>query len=103
MVGVERRRQGGERRRVALLAAERDAPFAGLWLEAPGAVMTRRVETRGADASDADRAVLHGQLAADIGRLDWTRIAARAGIRDTLKRALAALPSAFDTGEGARP
>jgi predicted kinase len=90
-----------ERRLIARLGAERDAPFAGLWLEVPTAVMARRIETRGADASDANRAVLHSQLTADIGLLDWTRIAAGTETRDTLKGALAALPSTFDTDEGA--
>ncbi len=84
-----------ERRRIAGLAAALNAPFAGLWLEVPAAVMARRVESRGADASDADRAVLESQLAADVGPLDWTRVAAGGGTRDTLAQALAALPTTF--------
>ena len=63
--------------------------------------MARRIETRGADASDADRAVLESQLAVDIGPLDWTRIAAANGTRETLAVAVAALSSKFDTDEGA--
>ena len=80
---------------------ELDAPFAGLWLKVPAAVMARRIETRGADASDADRAVLESQLAVDIGPLDWTRITAVNGTRETLAVAVAALSSNFDTDEGA--
>ncbi len=80
-----------ERRLTARLGAELDAPFAGLWLEVPAAVMARRIETRGADASDADRAVLESQLAVDIGPLDWTRIAAANGTREILAVAIAAL------------
>ena len=82
-----------ERRLITRLGAERGAPFAGLWLDVPATTMARRVETRGADASDANQAVLDSQLAADIGPLDWPRVAAGAGKRDTLKRALAALAS----------
>ncbi len=90
-----------ERRRIAGLAAELDTPFAGLWLEVPAAVMAHRVDSRGADASDADRAVLESQLTADIGPLDWTRIAAGGGTRDTLAQALAALPETFHIHQGA--
>lgn len=92
-----------ERARIAGLAAEVDAPFAGLWLEVPQAVMARRVETRGADASDANRAVLESQLGGDIGTLDWTRVDAGDSTHDTLAAALAALPERFGTDQGDRP
>ncbi len=62
--------------RAALVAAARKAgiPFTGLWLEAPREVLDRRIRNRRGDASDATAEVLAGQLAADPGPLEWTRI-----------------------------
>lgn len=54
------------------------APFAGLWLEAPIAVLEQRIAGRRDDASDADVEILHRQLAYDVGKVDWTRIDATA-------------------------
>ena len=92
-----------ERARIARLGDGRDAPFAGLWLDVPQAVMARRVETRRGDASDAGRAVLESQLAGDIGKLDWTRLSSGEDTHHTLVAALAALPATFDTDQGGRP
>jgi aminoglycoside phosphotransferase family enzyme len=80
-----------ERRKARELAVRCGVPFAGLWLDVPENVLAHRVETRGADASDADRRVLEGQLTADIGELDWPRIGAREGKPETLHQAFAAL------------
>jgi predicted kinase len=56
-----------ERDKVAALAAEADVPFTGLWLEAPGEVMRKRVATRTRDVSDATPETVDAQLAYDIG------------------------------------
>ena len=63
-----------ERRAVAAVAEGAGVPFTGLWLEAPGATMLARLDTRRDDASDASAAVLRHQLAIDSGPLDWHRI-----------------------------
>lgn len=53
-----------------------DAPFCGLWLDAPAAALRRRVGGRDKDISDADLAVLEKQLAVDVGDIGWLQIAA---------------------------
>jgi predicted kinase len=51
---------------------------AGLWLEAPLAVLRARVTARRGDASDADVAVLEAAAARPVGPLDWAEIPAAA-------------------------
>ncbi len=63
-----------ERADAAALAQAMGVSFQGLWLEAPAAVLRARVRGRSGDASDADEAVLEGQLAKDLGAIDWRRI-----------------------------
>ena len=63
-----------ERAAVARLARERGAPFVGLWLEAPEAVLRERVRERPRGVSDADVQVLEGQLTRDTGAIDWIRL-----------------------------
>lgn len=55
------------------VAAQAGAPFDGLWLEAPAAILAQRIAGRSGDASDADVSVLAAQLAraADV---DWPRL-----------------------------
>jgi aminoglycoside phosphotransferase family enzyme/predicted kinase len=53
------------------LGAELGLPFQGLWLQAPAEVLRQRVRDRVNDASDADAAVLDGQLARDVGKVSW--------------------------------
>jgi aminoglycoside phosphotransferase family enzyme/predicted kinase len=65
-----------ERAGFAETAAAVGVPFAGLWLEAPPALLAERIRTRRNDVSDATQDVLRQQLGWDIGRLDWTRISA---------------------------
>jgi predicted kinase len=60
------------RARAEALAAAAGAPFHGLWLDGPAAVLEARVAGRTGDASDADLAVLHAQLARDPGPMSWT-------------------------------
>lgn len=63
-----------ERDAIAAVARSVGAPFTGLWLEAPAAVMASRIEGRSGDASDATVAVLQRQLIYDLGQIDWHRI-----------------------------
>ncbi len=76
------------RARIAALADRLGVPFTGLWLEAPAAVLRARIRGRGADASDADLAVLEAQLARDVGPLDWVRIDAGDAPEQVAARAL---------------
>ena len=46
-----------------LIAAQAGVAFAGLWLEAPRAVLRERVARREADVSDATPAIVDRQLA----------------------------------------
>jgi predicted kinase len=79
----------GERAAIAAVAAAAGAPFTGLWLDAPAATLTERVTARRGDASDADAAVVRGQLALDPGTVDWHRLDAGAGIAALADDALA--------------
>jgi len=65
-----------DRATIEQAAAAAGAPCAGLWLEAPAAVMLARVEGRHRDASDADAAVVQAQLAGagDAGAGTWHRL-----------------------------
>jgi hypothetical protein len=69
-----------ERDAIAAVARAAGARLDGLWMDAPPAILERRLAARQADASDADAAVLHRQLQADLGRVDWTRVDASAGV-----------------------
>lgn len=73
---------------VFLSAAERDGieavarragvAFAGVWLEAPAAVLEARLAARTGDASDADAAVMRRAAARDPGPIGWARLDAAA-------------------------
>ncbi len=65
-----------ERSAVEALARRLGCSFAGLWLEAPAALLRARVAARKADVSDADAGVVTIQLGRDPGPIAWTRIAA---------------------------
>lgn len=80
-----------QRARIAAVAADAGAPFAGLWLDAPAERLAARLGGRGADASDADEAVLELQLALDVGAVEWRRIDASGPAEDTRRAAQAAL------------
>ncbi len=56
------------------LATEAGVPFFGGWLEAAEPVLVSRLEARGPDVSDATPEVVRGQLAADLGPVQWNRI-----------------------------
>ncbi len=80
--------------REAAAAAAGDAPFLGLWLDAPLGLLQARIAARraaGGDASDATEAVVARAAAADPGPVGWTRLDA-AGDPVAAARALLALP-----------
>lgn len=87
-----------ERREVADLARRHAVPFAGLWLQAEESTLVARVTARRGDASDADAAVVHKQLAAAGGAPEWTGIAAGGTAEATLERARTALQEAAPAG-----
>ncbi|MDT8345337.1 MAG: AAA family ATPase [Thermohalobaculum sp.] len=71
--------RAAERDGAARLAVEAGAAFAGLWLDAPVATLTARVEARAGDVSDADARVVAKQTGYDLGAIRWTRLAADQG------------------------
>lgn len=84
-----------ERRSAIEQAAVRvNAPFAGFWLDAPAEVLRERVRGRTGDASDADIAVLEGQLKS-IGLVsDWQVVDATQPIGKSVRTIAATLPEA---------
>ena len=78
---------GRERAALARAAAEVGVAFDGLWLETPLAVRLARVESRGADASDADRTVAEKQRAEPLGERGWTAIHASGALEATVEQA----------------
>ncbi|MDW8444429.1 MAG: AAA family ATPase [Acetobacteraceae bacterium] len=76
--------------REAIAAARGEAPFVGIWLEAPLPLLEARLAARSGDASDADVAVLRAALAHDPGPIAWRRLDAAAA--DLAERARALLP-----------
>lgn len=67
-----------ERAQIGAVAARSSAPFHGLWLEAPIDSLSRRVEGRTGDASDATGEVVRRQVATLHPPGDWRRIDASA-------------------------
>jgi aminoglycoside phosphotransferase family enzyme/predicted kinase len=66
-----------ERTAIAAVAAEAGVPFTGIWLDAPSDVLSERVATRAAaatDVSDATVAVLRRQLTTDPGPVSWHQV-----------------------------
>jgi aminoglycoside phosphotransferase family enzyme/predicted kinase len=63
-----------ERAEAAELARQTGVPFTGLWLEAPRAVMRKRVAGRKGDVSDATPPVVDIQLGYDLGSQDFAVI-----------------------------
>ncbi len=66
--------QPHEREAAQTLALRTRTPFHGLWTQAPEGVLRDRLRARTGDASDADEAVLDGQLCAGTGEIAWRRI-----------------------------
>jgi uncharacterized protein len=86
-----------ERAAIEAVAAEEGAPFTGLWLEAPRAVMRARVAKRAGDVSDASPAVVDEQLGYEIGPQSFEVIDASL----PLERVAAASLVAIRSGAGA--
>jgi predicted kinase len=80
--------RAADRAAIAARAAAAGVPFAGLWLEAPEAVLVARVDARKADPSDATADIVRGQLARDPGAIGWHRLDAG---RDLAATAAAAI------------
>lgn len=80
-----------ERNAIADAAAQAGASFKGLWLEAPLADITRRVELRRGDPSDATARVVEQQALSKTGPLSWRRVEASGDGMKTLERARSAL------------
>lgn len=80
-----------ERQAVEELARNLDLPFLGLWLEAPGALLARRVAARHGDASDATPAVVAAQLAGykGNGANNWDKLDASRGKSEVFEAAAA--------------
>lgn len=80
-----------ERDAIAGVATAAGVPFAGLWLDAPAAVLLDRVERRQHDPSDADADVLRQQLARSPRSITWHRIDASGAPDDVRQSAAASL------------
>lgn len=80
-----------ERAAAEALASRAGVPFAGFWLEAPGATLAARTAARRGDASDATPEVVEKQLGADVGRVTWRRLDAEGDPQDVRAAALARL------------
>ncbi len=83
--------RSGEREQAGALAAELDAPFAGLWLEAPVGEMKARVRARPQGASDATESVVEQQTGYELGPIRWHRLAAGGSLEELVEAALARL------------
>jgi hypothetical protein len=80
-----------DREALAHAAGALGVPFAGLWLDAPPAVLMDRAARRTGDVSDADRAVVRAQVEQDPGPIAWRRIAAERSPDAVLAAAASAL------------
>ncbi len=88
-----------ERDAIEAVARSIGVPFDGLWLEAPEAVLARRVTVREGDASDADAQVVHNQTSADVGPISWHIIDASGTPAQSADRARAAVRSRPAAGD----
>ena len=75
------------------LAARLRVPFYGLWLRVPGALAQERVESRGADVSDATPDVVARQMASAEAPEAWHALDATASLEATVAEALRILPA----------
>jgi len=82
-----------ERAAIEQVARGASVGFAGLWLEAPAAILEARVRGRRSDASDADVAVLRRQLERSTGPMTWRRVDAAGAFADAVANARQALAS----------
>ena len=80
-----------DREAIERAAATAGVPFVGIWLDAPHDVLVARAAQRHGDPSDADAAVIQGQLEADTGQILWHRIDASFDPDHVLERATAVI------------
>ena len=71
--------RGQDRAAIEAVAQAAGVPFAGFWLEAPVEVLAQRIAGRRGDPSDADEAVMRGQVARGNEGVGWTRLDAGQG------------------------
>jgi aminoglycoside phosphotransferase family enzyme/predicted kinase len=90
--------RSADRAAIEQVAHDAGVPFAGVWLTAPEAVLLARVEQRRGDVSDADAAVIHGQLARETGALTWPQRDASAPLGDVLRETAAMLRDRLPRG-----
>ena len=83
-----------QRSAIAKVAEAAGVPFTGLWLEAPVDILAARVQTRGADVSDATIEILKEQMRRDVGSIDWHRVDASGDLNLVERRAQAVLAQA---------
>ena len=69
-----------DRAAIEAVALATGVPFAGFWLDAPVAVLARRIAGRRGDPSDADEAVMRAQVARGNEGARWTRLDAAQGV-----------------------
>jgi aminoglycoside phosphotransferase family enzyme/predicted kinase len=79
--------QEEERDAIAEVARRAQARFDGLWLEAPRAVLERRIAARVGDASDATADVLRFQLDRITRPLAWRAVSAAGSAANSLEQA----------------
>jgi hypothetical protein len=86
-----------QRAAIEYVARDCNAPFVGVWLEAPLAIRRQRVAQRILDPSDADAAVAEKQETYDLGALTWHKVSAAGSLDDTVQASISALstPSAI--------
>jgi hypothetical protein len=78
-----------DRQAIEHVAADLGVPFAGIWLEAPEAMLVARTEQRRHDPSDADADVIRLQQQQGTGVMTWYRLDASSS-RDTVLKYAAA-------------
>ncbi len=77
------------RRALADLAAAAGVRFIGFWLDAPLDLLTKRVNERRGDASDATAEVVANQAQEDLGEITWQRLDASQAREALVAEALA--------------
>ena len=77
----------GDRQAIERVGADAAVPFAGIWLEAPEAMLVARTEQRRNDPSDADADVIRRQQQQGPGVMTWHRLAASSSADTVLKHA----------------
>lgn len=82
---------GSERDALADVAAAAHVPFVPIWLEASAPTLVGRVQSRHADASDANEDVVRMQLAHGAGAPEWTPVNAEGDADQTRQLVLGVL------------